>query len=94
MTASEEFLFEQKTAILETENVWRRLMVHWDDDNRLSNAQVTGYVEKAQALLGVYDVDEQAATAAVTHARGEIAIAKLSIRKAVAGVNKAEEEER
>lgn len=64
------------------------------DVDRLSNAQVTGYVEKAQALLSVYDVDVQAATAAVSHARGEIAIARLSIRKAVEGVNKAEEEDR
>ena len=49
---------------------------------------------KAETLLGVYEVDEPAATTAVAHARGEIAIAKLSIRKAVEAVNKAEAQER
>ncbi|CAM9933789.1 unnamed protein product [Scytosiphon promiscuus] len=57
--------------------------------------KVTGHVEKAEALLGVrVVVDEPAATAAVSHARGEIAIARLSIRKARAAVDRAEEEER
>lgn len=93
--------FEWKTPLITRDNfysirIWlfRCMIVRWDDVNRLSNGQVTGYVEKAQALLSVYDVDVQAATAAVSHARGEIAIAKLSIRKSVEGVNKAEEEER
>lgn len=59
--------------------------------------QVTEHVERAEALLGVrHDtfVDEKAATAAVSTARGEIAIARLSIRKARAAVDRAEEEER
>lgn len=57
--------------------------------------QVTGHVERAEALLGVrMVVDEPAATAAVSHARGEIAIARLSIRKARAVVDRAEEAER
>eukprot|EP00903_Cladosiphon_okamuranus_P016992 g15661.t1 len=59
--------------------------------------KVTEHVERAEALLGVrHDafVDEKAATAAVSTARGEIAIARLSIRKARAAVDRAEEEER
>lgn len=56
--------------------------------------KVTGHVEKAEALLGVFNVDEAAATPAVSHARGEIAIARLAIRKAREAVNRAEEEER
>lgn len=56
--------------------------------------QVTGSVEKAEELLGVHVVDEPAATAAVSQARGEIAIARLAIRKARMAVDRAEEEER
>lgn len=59
--------------------------------------QVAKLVEKAEELLGVrHDafVDEPAATVAVSTARGEIAIARLSIRKARASIDRAEEEER
>lgn len=62
-----------------------------------ASIQVTEHVEKAEALLGVRrdaSIDEPAATAAVSTARGEIAIARLSIRKARASVDRAEEEER
>lgn len=58
------------------------------------SVKVTGRVEKAEALLGARVVDEPAATEAVSHARGEIAIARLSIRKAKEAVDRAEEEER
>lgn len=54
-------------------------------------------MERAEGLLGVrHDafVDEPAATAAVSTARGEIAIGRLSIRKARASVDRAEAEER
>lgn len=55
-----------------------------------------GHVGKTETLLGVHDtmVDEKKATAAVSHARGELAIARLSIRKAKQAVGKAEDEER
>eukprot|EP00752_Nemacystus_decipiens_P005355 g4856.t1 len=59
--------------------------------------KVAEQVERAAALLGVRHeafVDEPAVTAAVSTARGEIAIARLSVRKARASVDKAEEEER
>lgn len=61
---------------------------------RLVTPQVTGHVEKAEALLGVRVVDEPAAVMAVSHARGEIAIARLAIRKAREAVDRAEEEGR
>lgn len=59
--------------------------------------QVAEHVERAETLLSVrHDafVDEPAATAAVSTARGEVAIARLSVRKARASVDRAEEEER
>lgn len=61
---------------------------------RLVTPQVTGHVEKAEALLGIRVVDEPAAVMAVSHARGEIAIARLAIRKGREAVDRAEEEER
>lgn len=55
---------------------------------------MTGRVEEAEALLGAFIVDEEAAIAAVSHAKGDIAIARLSMRKARETVDKAEAEER
>lgn len=57
-------------------------------------SQVQGHVEQAETLLGIRVVDEPAATMAVSRARGEIAIGRLSIRKAKEAVDRAEEEER
>lgn len=51
-------------------------------------------MDKAESLLSAYSVDEPAATAAIAHAKGEVAIARLSIRKAREVVDRAEEEER
>ncbi|CAM9575627.1 unnamed protein product [Ectocarpus sp. 12 AP-2014] len=67
-----------------------------EDATKPTLQKVTGHVEGAEALLGVREVlvDEPAATAAVAHARGEVAIARLSVRKAKAAVDRAEEEER
>lgn len=55
---------------------------------------MTGRVEEAEALLGAFIVDEEAAIAAVSHAKGDIAIARLSMRKARETVDKAEAKER
>ncbi|CAM9674948.1 unnamed protein product, partial [Ectocarpus sp. 8 AP-2014] len=67
-----------------------------EDATKPTLQKVTGHVEGAEALLGVREslVDEPAATAGVAHARGEVAIARLSVRKAKAAVDRAEEEER
>ncbi|CAB1101046.1 unnamed protein product [Ectocarpus sp. CCAP 1310/34] len=67
-----------------------------EDATKPTLQKVTGHVEGAEELLGVREalVDEPAATAAVAHARGEVAIARLSVRKAKAAVDRAEEEER
>lgn len=56
--------------------------------------QVAEHVEGAESLLKLHKVDEAAATAAVAHAKGEIAIGRLSMWKAKQGVDRTEEEER
>lgn len=55
---------------------------------------MTDHVEEAEGLLDARVVDEPAATRSVSRARGEIAIARLSIRKARQAADKAEEEAR